>query len=556
MSGPTEPQWDLLPDHPEQFFSLSGEYDVRDLKRSYNKLIRQFKPEKYPEEFQRIRAAFERLNDALRYGETPSFGSLSPDLQFDWDNAKTSDRQPAHNNQASDAPIFDDDPVNTDAESITREETLPFHARVKQESIQNLYAELIDKHLKTPYDYYALAVLSDLLPEAEHAFPYWLLEGLKVHREEPALFELLHQYFLSGGSHENREELLEATSRVIRSDRFYYLTEAAWDRLLREKPFESFQQTLESCEMNLLDYQVDHRLVFYLHILKAALWKADKAWIDDMFAQIEEHFDHMSFWLEEEYEFLEVVRVYQAQRTKFLRGGPERIIIDQAIVDFCIQNEQDADRSFLEYQHALVSQEESLMQNFNLQEEEFESVQYLWEKIANEVFDRITLEYFPEEIESIEQQTQWLAHRLLAEDAGLEYKFAHDTIMFLLGVVLFVSLGLGIYCLTSILESFWTTLLKIGGLLFVLILAIGISVLIIDRYILKYYRFCWRFEIMNFYKRDWFPLETLTDKLEQLESIKVRGETYEGLDSIAKLMRKDQGLWFYTTAQRLLTACQ
>jgi hypothetical protein len=128
--------------------------------------------------------------------------------------------------------------------------------------------------------------------------------------------------------------------------------------------------------------------------------------------------------------------------------------------------------------------------------------------------------------------------------------------MFLLGVVLFVSLGLGIYCLTSILESFWTTLLKIGSLLFVLILAIGISVLIIDRYILKYYRFCWRFEIMNFYKRDWFPLETLTDKLEQLESIKVRGETYEGLDSIAKLMRKDQGLWFYTTAQRLLTACQ
>jgi len=78
MSDAGDPQWDLLPDHPEQFFSLSGEYDVRDLKRSYNRLIKRFKPEKFPEEFQRIRAAYERLNDALRRNTAICFSIPTP----------------------------------------------------------------------------------------------------------------------------------------------------------------------------------------------------------------------------------------------------------------------------------------------------------------------------------------------------------------------------------------------------------------------------------------------------------------------------------------------
>lgn len=551
MSGPTEPQWDLLPDHPEQFFSLSGDYDLRDLKRSYSKLIRKYKPEKFPEEFQKIRAAFEWLNDALRYGETRNFETLDPDQLFNWNQSESA---PGHHDP--DAPIFEDDLPHQSEQKAENQTAGPSIAeRIRQESIPRLYTELANQEHKTPYDYYALAVLSDLLPDAERSFPYWLLEGLKTYREEPALFELLHQHFVTCHEIEELEDLLEATSRVIRSDRFYYLTEAAWDRLIREKPFEQFQQTLESCELYLLDHQVDHKLVFYLHILKPAVWKADVDWIDMIISEIEDQYDHMSFWLEEEYEFIYLVRLYQQQRSKFLNSGPEQVMIDQAIVDYCLQHEQDADRCFLQYQQALVSHE-TPFKNFKLNDQEFNVLASLWSKIASDVHDRITLDQDPLENELLDQRAYRLASRMLTEGAGKQFKLTHDAISFILGLVLFGSLGLGIYFVSSLFESFWMTLLQLGGLLLFFIVSIGISVFAINRFVKKYYRRWWRYEIMNFYQQNWFPLDALVDELEQLGTLDIRGNKYEGLDGIAGQMRKDQGLWFYITAQQLLNACQ
>ena len=63
-----QPNWKLLPHNPQRFFELADGYDRKDLKRSYNRWIRQFKPETHPAEFQRIRAAFESLDQDLRYG--------------------------------------------------------------------------------------------------------------------------------------------------------------------------------------------------------------------------------------------------------------------------------------------------------------------------------------------------------------------------------------------------------------------------------------------------------------------------------------------------------
>src|SRR6185436_13154599 len=66
--SPGEPDWSLLPHDPVRFFGLAEGFDRRELKRSYNQLIRRFKPEKHPQEFQRIRAAYEQLDSGIRYG--------------------------------------------------------------------------------------------------------------------------------------------------------------------------------------------------------------------------------------------------------------------------------------------------------------------------------------------------------------------------------------------------------------------------------------------------------------------------------------------------------
>ncbi|MDX1970316.1 MAG: J domain-containing protein, partial [Planctomycetaceae bacterium] len=62
----SEPAWNCLPHDPQGFFGLPATFDRQDLKRQYNRLIKQFKPEKYPQEFQKIRAAYDALDQRLR----------------------------------------------------------------------------------------------------------------------------------------------------------------------------------------------------------------------------------------------------------------------------------------------------------------------------------------------------------------------------------------------------------------------------------------------------------------------------------------------------------
>nr|MCH9656058.1 hypothetical protein [Planctomycetota bacterium] len=350
-------------------------------------------------------------------------------------------------------------------------------------------------------------------------------------------------------------KLLEATSQVVRSDRFYYLTESAWDHLIRDLPFDTFKNLLETCEQNLIDHEVDHRMVFYIHILKPAIWKADNKWIDEMFCRIEDHYDRMSFWLEEEFEFLYLVKIYQEQRVNFLRYDPTRVIVDLAISEYCTQNEQDADRCFLEYQHEIISLDEELQFDLSDSEESLEIVKILWEKIADDVFARIDPD-IPEKDASLEQQSQQLAVRLLTEGLGPRYKLADDITSFIIGAIVLGTSGLSLFFLTGIVDSFVFASVKIGVLLLVSLITLYYTANIMGRFAFKYYQSWWRFEIMRFYQSDWFPLIDLADELEKIESIKYSKEKYSGLDKIAMLMRDDLGLFFYVTAQRLLNVCQ
>ena len=68
MTDGFEVDFGLLPRWPMAFFGLEAGFDKKALKRSYNRLIRRFKPEHRPTEFQLIRAGYESLDEALRSG--------------------------------------------------------------------------------------------------------------------------------------------------------------------------------------------------------------------------------------------------------------------------------------------------------------------------------------------------------------------------------------------------------------------------------------------------------------------------------------------------------
>lgn len=65
-----EPDWQLLPRYPQKFFGLENSWERRDLKRAYNRLIKLYRPEKEPEKFRQIRAAYEQLTEELEWCES------------------------------------------------------------------------------------------------------------------------------------------------------------------------------------------------------------------------------------------------------------------------------------------------------------------------------------------------------------------------------------------------------------------------------------------------------------------------------------------------------
>ena len=497
MSDPSDPQWDLLPDQPEPFFGLSGEYDVRDLKRSYNALIRKFKPEKFPEEFQKIRAAYERLDDALRYGETSQTSPGTSDLQFNWAELLQEQLEPEPTTVPLQPPT-DANADHEDAEPVFLSDEQPLHERVRTERLQDLYQELKTLPVKTPYEYYALAFLSDFLDSHSQSFPMWLLKGLKAHPDD----------------------------------------------------------TLAACEENLLDYRVDHLLVFYIHILKAALWKADRVWLASTFSLIETNLRRLPPWLEYEFHFLELIRVYQRERELFLTGGPLRATIDQTIQDYCTQSEQQADQSFLECQQLLVSQRNELLEEFDLTRTECETIQMLWEKIAEDVFERINTGFHESLPETLEQRTKQLVAQLSEEDSGADYR--RSVKIPRLGFLLFLAVSVMISLLGLVFKGdaingpflILGCLLLLNGVVFV------ISSIISEHVIRAFYLSWWRQNLMQFYQSDWVPLVALALQLKQLKQKQFKKNKAYNLDEVAIFMLHDVSLYFYTTAQRLLTACE
>lgn len=65
MQEPLEPDWKLCEAAPFSFFGLSASAGRADLRRRYAALIRQFRPESHPAEFQKIRQAYELADRAL-----------------------------------------------------------------------------------------------------------------------------------------------------------------------------------------------------------------------------------------------------------------------------------------------------------------------------------------------------------------------------------------------------------------------------------------------------------------------------------------------------------
>lgn len=331
---PAEPDWNLLPHDPVRFFRLSAGFDRRELKRSYNELLRRFKPERFPVEFQRIRAAYEQLENALRYGQStePVVSPVNPAEPVEW-KQETPAAAPLG------AKRFDE---------LQPTARAPLHERIKSGNVSEIYRELKDKPGKSPYEFYALAVISDAVDrQGGKQFIRWILEGLTAHPNEVGLSRLLHAYCNGPVETEHCPELLLACSRVVREELFFPLTEPLWRQLLRSQKFSEFRTTLEQCEANLKGIHIDNRLAFYLQILKPAIWVADLEWIRASYQFVEQNFDRIPKFLDYDLEILSRLRAYSEIREQFVQGNEMRQALDRAMRDYFSEDQLTGDQSVL-----------------------------------------------------------------------------------------------------------------------------------------------------------------------------------------------------------------
>lgn len=404
------PLWHLLPHQPAAFFSLSPGFDRKDLKRAYNAYLRVFKPDRYPAEFQKLRAAYEQLDLQLRYG-TDSPASPAADNVDQWTQSSAAghppnevsskhDLPPAHDapSEHSDALAHlgsseHDDPGCDDPSKVRPLQTSPARSlsqRLETETPQALYEELQRKP-QAPFDFYALALLSDSIAEPRDSmFLEWLLAGLKKHREHPALTQLLIAYLQNGVIADDQlENVLLAVSRAVPTDRFYSLTEHLFDRLCLSVTWDRLEEVLNACSHNIVDYHERGRVVFMCHLVRHAMWMAPWATSEKIFAYLNEHPEYFGGNLEYELELNLRLFQYVKQRGAFKNKGPIAFMIDRALLQYCMKPSGDGDHEIVTAQVHIAQHPEQLFSEFRLTPEENMQVLIPWIWISDEVEQRL-----------------------------------------------------------------------------------------------------------------------------------------------------------------------
>lgn len=178
----SDPDWSLAEDDPRAFFGLAADATLTDLKRAYARLIKTWKPDKFPSEFKKIRRAFEELEHEFKLKAPP------PDLDA------------SHFLRAPD--------VGTPAEpSVPRTDTptyerlrpdfpespgLDWTGRLHELGLEATLAEMEKLCRFEPRDWLLLAALREAQNNDDAtAFARTLIEALRHHADSPELWQAL-----------------------------------------------------------------------------------------------------------------------------------------------------------------------------------------------------------------------------------------------------------------------------------------------------------------------------------------------------------------------------
>ncbi len=384
-----DPDWTLLPHDPEAFFGFEADFDLRELKRRYNTLIRRFKPEKSPAEFQMIRAAYEALE--LRF-------------RSEFPNLSTNKSLIIRMHDMSDAEADGELELSGSIPHRTTRAKRPaaLKTQIQRSSPRNLLAELKVKAHRTAEEQLLLTFLQDAWADENSTdFLDGLLTAVRTDGG-PESFELLRRYLQTEEARSRCQELLERIFFVLASDDVFSLTQPLWDELQQQVPFPEFRRVLENCLRHVEDYRQAERLMFELRLLRRTMFYADPRWRKQLLDRLNRGDVGWPDWLDQELWGLEQLAQYALARRRFLNGNPLRLRLDDVIQAHCVDT-PDFDQRFLDLQTEILENARTAAAAFPFGENELhQKVWTAWNFICNQVAHRFERYDSPSPNESLE----------------------------------------------------------------------------------------------------------------------------------------------------------
>lgn len=382
MSDSQVPPWHHLPHSPRSFFGLPAGATRDQLKQAYSVLIRRFKPDKFPEEFKRIRAAFEQLDAAMRSGEKHA---KAPALEIPSVVIASTPQDKPHSELSPRAAAYQ---------------------RIQENDPETWYRELTSRPHKTVYDYYVLATLSEVVESGSKGFADWIAEGLTQQSRSQDLSDLLQAYFKKAQlKPEEASSLLLRLAQVLPGASYYAITDALWHRYSSMVPWETFQGVLESCERCLGIRIADDRKAFTVVLMRRVMWRAPLEWLQDKRKWIEESIETMPSDMEFDHEINCRLLLLREQHLGQLQRGPYGKSILDAIVSFCEEG-MEASQKVCACQVKIANHPREFLEEFEYCPEDQIQWSFAWLWISWAVSTRLTTQEQPVDQN---QQLQFIA---------------------------------------------------------------------------------------------------------------------------------------------------
>lgn len=232
---------------PIQFFGLQENFEESELKKAYKSYIKVYKPDLFPEEFKKIRKAYEGLLNRL------AFNRYEKEIE-EIESSKN---------------------ISLEIKNETVEVTPP-DVNLEDLSAIKKYLENAPLNAKTCLSW---AVYSDLVPEEKDHF-YWLAKGVQFLEANDYYYSSYINLFVkSTKASEDWLPILQSFASSYKAESFYYFLYPIFSQIINDLPAEKVVECLVNCEKKLIyvgDY-IQTKIELYLMLLRKCVWECKSA---------------------------------------------------------------------------------------------------------------------------------------------------------------------------------------------------------------------------------------------------------------------------------------